>query len=117
MAAKCHTCLTGTVCDDLIFNFDAEVRITRMLSRIALEVPRFSMTSERRSASTRFKSLPKLERALSADTTIESFLSVVRVATNTPLHYLEPYSLYPGQSMRECGYRRTHGFAGVLLST
>src|SRR5712692_728835 len=47
-----------------------------MLSKTALGAPRFSMTRERPSSSSRRKSLPKLVRARSAETTILSFLSV-----------------------------------------
>src|SRR5580700_4246780 len=41
-----------------------------MLSSTALGAPRFSITSERRSSSTRRNSSPKLARALKAETTI-----------------------------------------------
>src|SRR6266851_10498898 len=57
-----------------------------MLSSTALGVPRFSMTSDRRSSSTRRNSLPKLVRARSAETTIVSFLSVGSMGSNSSVH-------------------------------
>src|ERR1700704_681103 len=62
-----------------------------MLSSTAFGVPRFSMTSDRRSSATLRKSLPKLARACSAETTILSFLSVLNMA-NSPVQQLELYS-------------------------
>lgn len=47
-----------------------------MLRSTALGVPRFSMTSERCSFSTRRSNLPKPVRAVRAETTMLSFLSV-----------------------------------------
>ncbi len=52
--------------------------------RAAERVPRFSMTSERRSSSTRRSSFPKFERALGADTTSVAFLLVLGIAISTP---------------------------------
>src|SRR5216684_857829 len=59
-----------------------------MLSSTALGVPRFSMTSDRRSWSTRRNSLPKLARARSAETTMVSFLSVRSMGNNSSVHVL-----------------------------
>src|SRR5260370_886043 len=59
-----------------------------MLSSTALGVPRFSMTSDRRSSSTRRNSLPKLARARSAETTMVSFLSVRSMGNNSSVHVL-----------------------------
>src|SRR5580698_4594044 len=62
-----------------------------MLSSTALGVPRFSMTSDRRSSATRLNSLPKLARACRADTTILSFLPVPGI-TNSAVQLFELYS-------------------------
>src|SRR6202521_1302049 len=62
-----------------------------MLSSTAFGVPRFSMTSDRRSSATRRNSLPKLARACRAETTILSFLSVLSMA-NSPVQCFELYS-------------------------
>src|ERR1700687_4731435 len=64
-----------------------------MLSSTALGVPRFSITRDRRSSSTRRKSLPKCARARKAETTIVPFLPVVGGAINSPFHLSELYSL------------------------
>jgi len=47
-----------------------------MLIRTARGMPRFSITSERRSSSTRRSNLPKLARARSAETILERSLSL-----------------------------------------
>src|SRR5580700_4174279 len=71
-----------------------------MLSSIAMGVPRFSITRDRRSSSTRRKSLPKFARARKAETTIVPFLPVFGlVAINSPFHLSELYSLIVAQSM------------------
>src|SRR6266852_7069906 len=64
-----------------------------MLSSTALGVPRFSITRDRRSSSTRRRSLPKFARARKAETTMVPFLPGVVVATNSPFQLSELYSL------------------------
>src|SRR5215471_21074005 len=61
---------------------------------IARGAPRFSITSERRSTSTRSRSLPKLVRARKADTTILSFLWVFAIGTNSSVGVYELYSSF-----------------------
>src|ERR1035438_3578302 len=63
-----------------------------MLRSTALGVPRFSMTRERRSSSTRRKSLPKLVRACRAETTILSVLPFLSIGKCSVQLY-ELYSL------------------------
>src|SRR5579862_225373 len=64
-----------------------------MLSRIAFGVPRFSMTSERRSLSTRRRSFPKFARARRAEITIVPFLlKEVLAATKSPFQTFQLYS-------------------------
>jgi hypothetical protein len=63
-----------------------------MFSSTAVGVPRFSMTSDRRSTSTRRNILPKVERARKAETTIVSFSLAVEVAMSSPFHLFELYS-------------------------
>jgi hypothetical protein len=55
-------------------------------------VPRFSMTIERRSMSTRRRILPRLVRKLSAETMIAPFLLVVVVGMNSSFQLNERYS-------------------------
>src|ERR1700732_4203011 len=74
-----------------------------MLSSTALDVPRFSMTRDRRSTSTRRRSFPKFARALKAETTIVPFLSVVVVAIYSPFQLSELYSLAGVQLMELIG--------------
>src|SRR5689334_10156519 len=62
-----------------------------MLSSTALGVPRFSMTSDRRSSWTRRRSFPKLLRARSAETTMLSLLRV-RSIENLLFQLSELYS-------------------------
>src|ERR1700687_4858997 len=63
-----------------------------MLSSTALGVPRFSITRDRRSSSTRRRSLPKFARARKAETTIVPFLPGVGVAIDSPFQLSELYS-------------------------
>src|ERR1035438_8782359 len=72
-----------------------------MLMSTALGVPRFSIMSDRRSSSTRFRSFPKFARARRAETTIVPFLPVVVgvVDINSPFQLHELYSFPEGQSM------------------
>src|SRR5260370_23533814 len=63
-----------------------------MLSRIARGVPRFSITSERLSLSTRFSSLPKLDLARRAEITMPSLVAVLVIGMNSPIHLSELYS-------------------------
>src|SRR5713101_2676633 len=63
-----------------------------MLSRIARGVPRFSITSERLSLSTRFSSLPKLDLARRAEITMPSLVAVLVSRMNSPVHLSELYS-------------------------
>src|SRR5437588_610385 len=68
-----------------------------MLSSTALGVPRFSITSERRSSSTRRRSLPKLVRARRAETTMLSFFCVLGIESTHQLNYTNctvPLQLY-----------------------
>src|SRR5580693_4861742 len=67
-----------------------------MLSSTALG---FSIMSDRRSSSTRRRSLPKLARARRAETTIVPFLSLVRLAMNSPFQLTELYGFPEGQSI------------------
>src|SRR6266571_6786675 len=67
-----------------------------MLSRIARGVPRFAITSERLSLSTRFSSLPKLDLARRAEITMPSFAAVLALGINSPVHLVELYS-YKGR--------------------
>src|ERR1700688_198880 len=64
-----------------------------MLSSTALGVPRFSITRDRRSSSTRRRSFPKFARARKAETTIVPFLPGGAVAINSPFQLSELYSL------------------------
>src|ERR1700732_449344 len=65
-----------------------------MLSSTALGIPRFSIIRDRRSSSTRRKSVPKFARARKAETTIVPFLPVaVVLAINSPFQLSELYSL------------------------
>src|SRR5580700_278803 len=50
-----------------------------MLKRIALGVPRFSITSERRSSSIWRRSLPKFVRACKAETTMVAFFAALGI--------------------------------------
>src|ERR1700683_242445 len=72
-----------------------------MLMSTALGVPRFSMMSDRRSSSTRFRSFPKFARARRAETTMVPFLPVVVgvVDINSPFQLHELYRFREGQSM------------------
>src|ERR1700722_4703249 len=72
-----------------------------MLMSTALGVPRFSIMSDRRSSSTRFRSFPKFARARRAETTMVLFLPVVvgGVDINSPFQIPELYSFPEGQSM------------------
>src|SRR6266446_707879 len=79
-----------------------------MLSRIARGVPRFSITSERLSLSTRFSSLPKLDLARRAETTISSFVTVFVIGMNSPVHLSELYSYKPHLSMATHHPKRVH---------
>src|SRR6266436_3048097 len=63
-----------------------------MLNRIARGVPRFSITSERLSLSTRFSSLPKLDLARRAEITMPSLGAVLVIGMNSPVHLSELYS-------------------------
>jgi hypothetical protein len=63
-----------------------------MLSRIARGVPRFSITSEQLSLSTRFSSLPKVDLARRAGITILFFVAVLTPGINSPVHLFELYS-------------------------
>src|SRR6266849_6830777 len=74
-----------------------------MLSRIARGVPRFSITSERLSLSTRFSSLPKLDLARRAEITKLSFAAVLAVGMNSPVRLLELYSYKSRLSMAPGG--------------
>src|SRR5580692_322936 len=70
-----------------------------MLISTALGVPRFSITSDLRSSSTRRRSFPKFARARRAETTIVPFLPVVVVvAINSPFQLIELYSPTGGRS-------------------
>src|SRR5229473_2234185 len=64
-----------------------------MLRRIALGVPRFSMTKPRLSFSTRRKSWPKFDRACSAEITMPLFLADFVVGIKSPVCPIELYSL------------------------
>src|SRR5271165_4013673 len=84
-----------------------------MLSRTARGIPRFSITSDRRSSSTRRRSLPKFDRRLKAETTIAPFLRVIGVlAINSPFHLPEVYSSTPRASIR----REVYGHGSQDLS-
>src|SRR5215468_4704963 len=72
-----------------------------MLSRIARGAPRFSITSERRSISTRCRSLPKLVRARKADTTILLFFWVFAIGTNSSVGLYELYSSFATGLMKK----------------
>src|SRR5215469_10564587 len=87
-----------------------------MLSSTAFGFPRFSMTSERRSSSTRRSSLPKLVRAWRAETTIEPFLSVLGLAINSPFQIYELYSLASGRVNRREGLRFQNIFLSYMLN-
>src|SRR6266550_4487389 len=58
-----------------------------MLSSTARGVPRFSITSERRSSSTCRRSLPKLVRARRAETIMLSFFCVLGIESTHQLDY------------------------------
>src|SRR6267378_4096669 len=58
-----------------------------MLSSTARGIPRFSITSERRSSSTCRRSLPKLVRARRAETTMLSFFCVLGIESTHQLDY------------------------------
>src|ERR1700730_2826253 len=58
-----------------------------MLSSTARGVPRFSMTSERRSSSTCRSRLPKFDRARRAETTMLSFFCVLGIELTRQLDY------------------------------
>src|SRR5580700_8716186 len=81
-----------------------------MLSSTALGTPRFSITRDRRSSSTRRRSFPKFARARSAETTMVPFLLRGVVATNSPFQLLELYSSRAAQSTLFSMYR-AGGFA------
>src|SRR5882724_13072649 len=70
-----------------------------MLSRIARGVPRFSITRDRLSLSTRFSSLPKFDLARKAEITILLFAAVLALGTNSPVHPSELYSYKDSLSM------------------
>src|SRR6266436_2539672 len=74
-----------------------------MLSKIARGVPRFSITSERLSLSTRFSSLPKFDLARRAGITILSFAAVLVLGINSPVHLFEVYSYTVRSSMAREG--------------
>src|SRR6266850_7749155 len=63
-----------------------------MLSRIARGVPRFSITRDRLSLSTRFSSQPKFDLARKAEITILLFAAVLALGINSPVHLSELYS-------------------------
>src|SRR6266487_2426733 len=82
-----------------------------MLSRIARGVPRFSITSERLSLSTRFSSLPKFDLARRAEITMPSLVAVLVIGMNSPVHLSELYSHNSRLSMASEGgacRRRRH---------
>src|SRR5271170_175321 len=63
-----------------------------MLSSTAFGVPRFSITRDRRSSSTRRRSFPKFARAFKAETTIPPFLpAVAKVDIHSPVRISELY--------------------------
>src|SRR5436309_13699942 len=74
-----------------------------MLNRIARGVPRFWITSERLSLSTRFSNLPKPDLARRAETTIPSFEEVLAIGINSPVHLFELYSCNFRLSMAKGG--------------
>src|SRR6266436_4661951 len=87
-----------------------------MLSKIARGVPRFSITSERLSLSTRFSSLPKFDLARKAEITILLFAAVLALGINSPVHLSELYSYKihlsmarEGRSLPEAGRRGRGG--------
>src|SRR5712671_5965607 len=79
-----------------------------MLSRIARGVPRFSITSERLSLSTRFSSLPKLDLARRAEITILFFAAALALGINSPVHLSELYSYKFHLSMATHHPKRVH---------
>src|SRR5882724_2489298 len=86
-----------------------------MLSRIARGVPRFSITSERFSLSTRFSSLPKVDLARRAEITILSFAAVLALGINSPVHLSELYSCKVHLSMARGGRVAAPQFRKTLL--
>src|ERR1700691_1218830 len=70
-----------------------------MLSNTARGLPRFSITSDRPSSSTRRRSLPKLARASSAVTPIPSFI-------NSPIQLLKLYGSSEGVSTTDLTLNR-----------
>src|SRR4029077_7184086 len=92
-----------------------------MLSSTALGIPRFSITRDRRSSSTRRRSLPKFARARKAETTIVPFLPGVGVAINSPFQSSELYSLkgvavndyWPGYVITFGTYTRSNAILGL----
>src|SRR5260370_41133819 len=76
-----------------------------MLSSTALGVPRFSITNERCSSSTRRNSLPKPLRALSADTTI--VLLLLRVCMETLQFNYPKCTVHSQVSQAQLRFRRS----------
>src|SRR5271169_6834024 len=90
-----------------------------MLTSTALGVPRFSMTRDLRSSSTRRRSFPKFARACRAETIIVPFfLVVVVVDINSPFQLFELYSLTVSQSTKliEVACPRLYKIPEALLS-
>src|ERR1017187_10322339 len=86
-----------------------------MLKSTALGVPRFSIMSDRRSSSTRFRSFPKFARAQRADTKIVPCLPVVGVADmNFTFQLSELYSLWPGESITNKALRTWRAYSAPV---
>src|SRR5260370_21590677 len=64
-----------------------------MLRRMALGVPRFSMSKPRLSFSTRRRIWPKFDRACRAEITTPLFFAVFSAGIKSPVRVIEPYSL------------------------
>src|SRR5258706_8171036 len=64
-----------------------------MLRRIALGVPRFSITRPRLSFSTRRRIWPKFDRACRAEITMPLFFTVLGTGIKSPVRSTELYSL------------------------